>query len=854
MQASSGASGAAAATYVDDVFSTYLYDGNGSSQFVNNGIDLGAYPFAKVASTDGNSVSGSETFTVNVKADTKLVVFILNSNNVLPTCTVDGSSLTAATSSSNSGGGYHDSAVFIETLTAGFHTIVTSDTALGHTEVMLFDPNATVSVHTNLGVTTSSATSVTTSSVTTDGFCVFLGSDRDPGANFSCNQTSTEYYEVTHTYFNFGAIAINGSSGTVPASVISGMVGTYPTNWCLLKVEGVGNDPTANSAATGKGGLVWIKQRNSNNNHLLIDTVRGATKTIFSNSTFQEVTYSNGLMSFNNNGFTLGTETSHNSSGIDYVSWAFRKQPGFFDVVTWSGDGTVGRQISHNLESTPGFVAIKRTDSADNWKCWHTSTGDGVTLELDGTAADTGENWPTGGFTSTYFTVNSGGSFNAIGGTYVAYLFAHDAQNFGTNSNESIIYCGTYEGDGTAVNEITLGWEPQWILIKDIDDASGNWILFDIMRGAVVGGDSVFLEANSSDADNVGTNPTKWYPTPTGFVVDAGAGGANDTNDNGETYIYVAIRRPHKPASEFAATDLFSVSTRSGNGTDPYAITGAGFTVDTALIKRRNDVQHWPLGSRLTGDVIIHTSDAQGSLSNKISNSGAWDVQDGLNVTADAEVNASGGTYVDFLFKRAPGFFDVVAYSGNGVYPRAITHNLGVAPEIVIVKRRTGAGHWLSLWTSLGAGNRMRFDTAASASTIIWNSTLPTSTEFTVNNNDVNSGSEAYVAYLFASSPGISKVGSYTGTGSDIDVDCGFTSGARFVLLKRTDDAASWYVFDTSRGIVAGNDPMINLDTTAVEVTNTDYIDPISSGFRIPSTATSALNASGGNYIFLAIA
>ena len=148
----------------------------------------------------------------------------------------------------------------------------------------------------------------------------------------------------------------------------------------------------------------------------------------------------------------------------------------------------------------------------------------------------------------------------------------------------------------------------------------------------------------------------------------------------------------------------------------------------------------------------------------------------------------------------------------------------------------------------------MRFDTAASASTIIWNSTLPTSTEFTVNNNDVNSGSEAYVAYLFASSPGISKVGSYTGTGSDIDVDCGFTSGARFVLLKRTDDAASWYVFDTSRGIVAGNDPMINLDTTAVEVTNTDYIDPISSGFRIPSTATSALNASGGNYIFLAIA
>ena len=172
IQAAAGNAGGDA-VYVDDVFSTFVYDGTGSAQSINNGIDLGAYPFAKIASTDGNSVSGSETFTINVKADTKLVVFILDTDNALPTCTVDGSSLTAATSSSNSGGGYHDSAVFIETLTAGSHTIVTSDTALGHTEIMLFDPNATVSVHTNLGVTTSSATSVTTSSVTTNGFCVF---------------------------------------------------------------------------------------------------------------------------------------------------------------------------------------------------------------------------------------------------------------------------------------------------------------------------------------------------------------------------------------------------------------------------------------------------------------------------------------------------------------------------------------------------------------------------------------------------------------------------------------------------------------------------------------------------------
>jgi len=107
---------------------------------------------------------------------------------------------------------------------------------------------------------------------------------------------------------------------------------------------------------------------------------------------------------------------------------------------------------------------------------------------------------------------------------------------------------------------------------------------------------------------------------------------------------------------------------------------------------------------------------------------------------------------------------------------------------------------------------------------------------------------------LFATVPGISKVGSYSGTGSNVDVDCGFTSGARFVLVKRTDSTGDWYVWDSARGIVAGNDGYLLLNSNAAEVTSTDYIDPLSSGFTITSTAPAALNASGGSYLFLAIA
>ncbi|MDB4416865.1 hypothetical protein N9277_01220, partial [bacterium] len=120
--------------------------------------------------------------------------------------------------------------------------------------------------------------------------------------------------------------------------------------------------------------------------------------------------------------------------------------------------------------------------------------------------------------------------------------------------------------------------------------------------------------------------------------------------------------------------------------------------------------------------------------------------------------------------------------------------------------------------------------------------------------NQVNATGDTYIAYLFATLAGVSKVGSYTGTGSNVDVDCGFSAGARFILIKRTDSTGDWYVWDSVRGIVAGNDPYLLLNSTSAEVTSTDYIDPLASGFTVTSSAPAALNASGGNYIFLAIA
>jgi hypothetical protein len=118
----------------------------------------------------------------------------------------------------------------------------------------------------------------------------------------------------------------------------------------------------------------------------------------------------------------------------------------------------------------------------------------------------------------------------------------------------------------------------------------------------------------------------------------------------------------------------------------------------------------------------------------------------------------------------------------------------------------------------------------------------------------VNYAGGTYVAYLFASCPGVSKVGTYTGTGATQVINCGFAAGARFVLIKRTDSTGDWYVWDSARGIVAGNDPYLTLNSTAAEVTGTDWVNTAASGFELSNAGGNLVNINTASYIFLAIA
>jgi hypothetical protein len=231
------------------------------------------------------------------------------------------------------------------------------------------------------------------------------------------------------------------------------------------------------------------------------------------------------------------------------------------------------------------------------------------------------------------------------------------------------------------------------------------------------------------------------------------------------------------------------------------------------------------------------------------------------NTTAKDGDYIFGSNGVNWMFGRAPGFFDVVCYTGDDGSNRALSHNLGAVPELAIFKRRNGSADWFVYATALpNVGGQINttnwfVSSLSTAGTSPWTSSTIFIKSPGLDSQGANGSGDTYVAYLFASCPGVSKVGTYTGTGATQTINCGFTGGARFVLIKRTStEAGDWYVWDSARGIVAGNDPYLLLNSTAAEVTSTDYIDTASTGFEISSTAPAEINASGGSFIFLAIA
>ena len=602
-----------------------------------------------------------------------------------------------------------------------------------------------------------------------------------------------------------------------------------------------------------KGGLTWIKRRSAATDHKLTDTVRGATKALISDTTDAQTTDTTGLTSFGSTGFTIGANTAYNTNAATYASWTFRKQPKFFDVVTYTGNST-NRTIAHSLGSTPGCILIKDTSGVNQWIVYHRSLANTDYLVLNSTVSTStsATMWNSTTATNSVFSLGTNSNANYAGETYVAYLFAHNAGGFGLTGTDNVISCGSYVGNSNINGPtVTLGYEPQWILFKDAS-SSGNWYVQDVMRGMAYTLWS-FLNPNLSNAENSSAQTyPPFVPTATGFKI--GNSGAI-YNSSGDTYIYIAIRRgPMKVPTD--GTKVFSPNLES-TSTNPQTLT-TGFPVDltfNGIIPSGNGIAN--ANDRLRGGSTTVYAYLQTSLSavESTGTGGGIGFDNNTGIVDSNDWNNSGAMY--WNFRRAPGFFDEVCYTGTGSNTTQ-THNLGVVPELIIVKGRSGATAWQIYSSALANTEYLVLNTTAAKATgaTRWNSTTPTSSVFSLGTaSEVNTSAATYVAYLFATCPGVSKVGSYTGNGTGQAIACGFAGGARFLLIKRTDSTGDWYVFDSANGLTSSSSPYTrwNLASTA-QVTGNNGVYASTGGFTLGATATTTTNIATATYIFLAIA
>lgn len=615
-----------------------------------------------------------------------------------------------------------------------------------------------------------------------------------------------------------------------------------------------GNRTITNSLdLSAEGGMVWAKCRNvGNTNWYLGDSGTGLS--YYMRPDTSDAASISSFLTFSNNGYTMSS--SFWPSSQNGVGFSFRKCPNFFDIVTYTGTGST-QTISHNLGQTPGMIWIKRTSGIGDFTVWHKDyTQDGQMANSLSTASGPSSSQDYWGGSSvninaSSFTVGSSAAVvNQTSDTYTAYLFAHNNNDggFGADGDKDIQKMGSYTGDGTNDRLINVGFEPQFVVLKN--QYSGSWIVVDSMRGSQVFGDYPCdnLYADTADATQLFGSAGM---DPQGFVINS----ASNVNGYGTKFYWWAIRRGTKIAETVG--EVFKVDL-SNNSDNP--AFESDFPVDFAYYKDKSSGSSWIVGARKLYKTYwnFDTRNTKATLNNM-----AFDYpNDWYSGTRDAN-------HVSGMWRESPGVFGTAWWIVDGTGNQTIQHNLGAVPEMIWSKNLNQSGfgdgswfiahHHLTGWDSSNENDRHTFQdfrTNASSQQGYHRDFTTTSIRLLSNAAGGYTTNNLCFAALFATSPGISKVGSYTGDGSSSQtIDCGFSNGTQWVLIKRADSGSNWHQFDSARGISSGtgNDNRLTMDQGQSEDTGYDAIDQHSTGFTVKNNGY-ALNASGGLFVFLAYA
>ena len=356
---------------------------------------------------------------------------------------------------------------------------------------------------------------------------------------------------------------------------------------------------------------------------------------------------------------------------------------------------------------------------------------------------------------------------------------------FGEGGDQNLIKTGSYVG-ASGANTVNLGWEPQWVIVKNTG-SSEPWVMMDSIRGWVnATSGPISLKASSTSNESA---YNYWGPTATGWELDLNN---REIDMNDQNYIYIAIRMSdgYVAKPEDAGTDSWT----SSNYDSTAPAFNANFPVDFALFKR-NAVYDWRASGRLFAKTYLKTNNTSAE-----SNEGdyVFDYNDGWN-----EQTGYNNTEQSWMWKRGPGF-DVVKKLKS-----VNRHNLGQPPEMVWTKRMdNGSAEWYSWHKDLGGGgsnavgyhvklNENHGESNSNVQLCPIGDALPTATHFrTGTDSDVRSNSS--IAFLFASVTGISKCGTYSGSSSAFTLNLGFQP--RIIIIKGRGSSKNWIMFDTTSG------------------------------------------------------
>ena len=387
-------------------------------------------------------------------------------------------------------------------------------------------------------ITGQSSNPGSTTSLTDD---LRIGSARNNTLSMYGNISQFRYYD---SVLSDSTIVSNYNSSSNPAflngtatNVLYAYDGT-PTN---VSFVGTSFEPD----------LVWIKSRGSARNHMLSTSVQQQYNYLSTNLTNAEATSSARITSLDSNGFTIGTSANVNETNIDFVAWCWKaggtavsntdgsitssvsaNQDAGFSIVKWTGNETASQTIGHGLSSTPELAFIKQLDGTREWQAPLFNLNAGDYLILNSTAAKATDTARWSAIDSSIVTVGAQPHTNGTGSPYIGYFF---------HSVDGYQKVGSYTGTGQPNNDVTTGFRPRWVMIKNT--SGEGWNIVDSIRNPSNPA-NLNIQANDSAVESSTGNPAIQVDfDDTGFslVAPAGTAGEGQVNSNGSTYIYLAI-------------------------------------------------------------------------------------------------------------------------------------------------------------------------------------------------------------------------------------------------------------------------------------------------------------------------